>query len=331
MLSTRVFKSSSAAANYYSHGDYYGSERQGCWFGLGAKDFNLSGEFNAKDNQSFIGLLEGKMPNGQKLFRKTNGKEEHCPGVDLTFSAPKSFSIEMLIYATEEKKQNLELALKTAVNNTLKYIEENNYVKIRKGHNGVIKEPINKLTFANFMHTTNRNVEPQAHIHCLLANAAKCDDGKFRSIAFDDILKNNKFFDQVFRNELAMETKKLGYEITPTILSDGSSSFELSKIHPKLIDAFSTRRKEIEELCKFYNVTTKEGRDKIVINSRKSKSISLQENITKAWHELEHKVNQEIIKEEATNEKVVETSSSHSQNLLNLKELVQLCIEDITQ
>ncbi len=113
MLSTRVFKSSSAAANYYSHGDYYGSEAQGYWFGEGAKDdFNLSGKFKAKDNQSFIDLLEGKMPNGQKLARKINGKEEHCTGVDLTFSAPKSFSIEMLIYANNENKQNLESALK---------------------------------------------------------------------------------------------------------------------------------------------------------------------------------------------------------------------------
>lgn len=331
MLSTRVFKSSSAATNYYSHGDYYGGEGQGYWFGSGAKDFNLSGEFNAKDNQGFIDLLEGKMPNGQKLSRKIDGKEEHCPGVDLTFSAPKSFSIEMLVYADENKKQNLETALRNAVNNTLKYIEENNYIVARKGHNGVIKEPINKLTFANFMHTTNRNVEPQAHIHCLLANAAKCDDGKFRSIAFDEVLKNNKFFGQVFRNELAIETQKLGYKITPTILSDGSSSFELNKIHPKLIDAFSTRRKEIEELCKLYNVTTKEGRDKIVINSRKSKSTNLQEDITKAWHELEQKVQQEIIQENQINKGYDQSSDPSINEKLNLSDLVKLCIEDVTQ
>lgn len=328
MLSTRVFKSSSAAANYYSHGDYYGSEGQGYWFGEGAKDFNLTGQFNAKDNQAFIDLLEGKMPNGQKLSRKIKSKEEHCPGVDLTFSAPKSFSIEMLIYADNDKKQAMEVALKNAVNNTLKYIEENNYVVARKGHNGIIKEPINKLVFANFMHTTNRNVEPQAHIHCLLANTAKCDDGKFRSISFDEVIKNNKFFGQVFRNELAIETKKLGYDIIPTTLSDGSSSFELSNINPKLIEAFSTRRKEIEELCKLYNVTTKGGRDKIVINSRKSKSINFQEDITKAWHELEQKVSQEIEKVEIPSDK---TALNYSFNSLNLADLVRLCIEDVTQ
>ncbi len=217
------------------------------------------------------------------------------------------------------------------MNNTLKYIEENNYVKFRKGHNSVIKEPVNKLTFACFLHSTNRNVEPQAHIHCLLANAAKCDDGKYRSIAFEEVLKNNKFFGQIFRNELAIETKKLGYDITPTILSDGSSSFELSHVHPKIIDAFSTRRKEIEELCKFYNVTTKEGRDKIVINSRKSKSISLQEDITKAWHKLEKKVIQEITQENQLSKGCEQSSDPSINEKLDLKDLVKLCIEDVTQ
>ncbi len=237
----------------------------------------------------------------------------------------------MLVYAQSQEKQSMEIALKTAVNNTLKYIEEKEYVVARKGHNGVIKEPINKLTFATFMHTTNRNVEPQAHVHCLLVNAAKCDDGKFRSIAFDEILRNNKFFGQIFRNELALETKKLGFEITPTILSDGSSSFELSKIDNKLIEAFSTRRKEIEELCKLYNVTTKSGRDNIVINSRKSKSLSPQEDIVKAWRNLEQKVQQEITQEKLLNEKIEDNTHHHSSRNFNLEDLVKLCVEDITQ
>jgi conjugative relaxase-like TrwC/TraI family protein len=70
MLSTRVFKSSGAANQYYSHGDYYGSEGKGIWFGEGTKDLGLSGDFNAKENKAFIDLLEGKMPNGQVLSRK---------------------------------------------------------------------------------------------------------------------------------------------------------------------------------------------------------------------------------------------------------------------
>lgn len=211
MLSTKVFSSGDSASKYYAHGDYYGSEAQGNWFGLGTESLKVSGSFNAKTDQAFSNILHGILPNGQILGRKTKDGLEHCPGVDLTFSAPKSFSIQMLVFANNEERIAMEEALNKAVNLTLKYIEEKGYAVARKGKDGHTKEKINKLTFATFSHTTNRNLEPQAHIHCFLANVAKCNDDKFRSLDFKDIINNNKFLGQVFRNELALETKKLGY------------------------------------------------------------------------------------------------------------------------
>ena len=341
MLSTRAFSSSGAAGKYYAHADYYGSEAKGIWAGDGAQELGLTEEFNAKANPAFNNMLKGILPNGQMLGKKTKDKLEHNPGVDLTFSVPKSFSIQMLVLSTKEERQAMEAALTKAVNTTLKYIEEKAYAVARKGAGGHIKEKIHKLTFATFLHTTNRNLEPQAHVHCFLANSAKCEDGKFRSLAFENILKNNKFLGQVFRNELALETKKIGYDITPTVLSDGSSAFELSKIDNKLIQAFSTRRQEIEELCKLYGVKTKEGRDNIVINSRKSKRLASQEELKNAWSSLEQKVNQEI----ADHQTPVPSSSLFKQAWefltnklsykpkaaeLNLRDLATLCVEDVT-
>ncbi len=297
MLSSRIFSSSDAATNYYAQGDYYGEESQGKWFGFGAEELNLEGNFSAKTSKQFSDLLKGIMPNGQILSKKTKDGPVHCPGIDLTFSAPKSFSIQMLVLANVDERKKMEEALTKSVENTLRYIENNGYIIARKGHNGEIKEPITKLIFSSFMHTTNRNLEPQAHVHCLLANGAKCEDGKFRSISFDKLLKNQKFFGQIFRNELAIETKKLGFEITPIILSDGSSGFELCKIDQKLIDGFSTRRHEIEELFKLYDVKTKQDREKIVINSRKSKKHVTEQKLTEAWKSLEQKIAQEIEQE----------------------------------
>jgi conjugative relaxase-like TrwC/TraI family protein len=346
MLSTKVFSSSDSASKYYSHGDYYGSEAQGNWFGLGAESLNVSGEFNAKTDQAFSNILNGILPNGQTLGRKTKDGLEHCPGVDLTFSAPKSFSIQMLVFASSEERSAMEGALTKAVNSTLKYIEEKGYAVARKGKDGQVREQINKLTFATFLHTTNRNLEPQAHVHCFLANVAKCSDGKFRSLDFKDIINNNKFFGQVFRNELALETKKLGYDITPTILSDGSSGFELNKIDSKLIDAFSTRRKEIEALCKLYDVKTKEGRDNIVINSRKSKRLASQDELSSAWKTLEQKTSNEITNQNVNNQQQnndnlfkqawgfliskLNSKLSAPYKELTLEELAILCVEDAT-
>lgn len=198
MLSTRAFSSSGAASKYYSQADYYGAEAKGFWVGEGAKDLGLSGEFNAKTDSQFNNLLKGILPNGQILGKKTKDGMLHNPGVDLTFSVPKSFSIQMLVLSNEAEKLAMEAALRNAVNTTLNYIEEKGYAIARKGSGGSIKEQIHKLNFATFLHTNNRNLEPQVHVHCFLANVAKCEDGKFRSLAFDKILENNKFLGQVF-------------------------------------------------------------------------------------------------------------------------------------
>jgi conjugative relaxase-like TrwC/TraI family protein len=293
VLSIKPFSSAKAATTYYSHGDYYGAEGMGIWFGEGAKELGLHGEFNAKSDQAFKNTLRGILPDGQILGRKTKDGIEHRPGVDLTFSCPKSFSIQMLLYADKEERAVLEEAMMTAVTQTLSFIEKQGYVMARA--NGAT-EKLNKLTFATFSHTTNRNLEPQAHVHCFLANVAKCEDGKFRSITYDKVFENVKFLGGIFRNELAVELKKLGYKIETKFLSDGNRSFELSDIHPKLIEAFSTRRKEILELCKLYGVTTKEGRDRIVINSRKAKKSVKLEDLVNTWKKVESNVMKEVEK-----------------------------------
>lgn len=289
MLSTKVFSSSTNARNYYSHADYYGAEAKGIWFGKGTEDLNLKTDkpFDAKEDTSFKEILDGIMPNGQQLGNKDIGGDiTHRPGADLTFSCPKSLSIQMHIFADKEEKAALQQARMNALKSTLSYIEQSGLIYTRKGKGGSIKEPIHKLTFALFEHTTNRKLEPQDHVHCFLANAIKRKDGKFGSITLDDLFQNTKFIGQIFRNEFALEVQKLGYEIRTTMLKDGSSSFELKDISQNLIDAFSTRRKEIEELCKKYNVTTKEGRDRIVINSREAKQTVPEHKLKEAWHQV---------------------------------------------
>jgi conjugative relaxase-like TrwC/TraI family protein len=345
MLSTKPFRSSSSAQKYYSHADYYGAEAQGEWYGKGAEELDLSGNFNAKDNKSFEDILNGKLPNGIQLGNKINGDINHRPGIDLTFSSPKSFSVQLLIFADKEEKKALETARINAVHNTLKYIENSGLVYTRLGYKGIEKEDVNKLVFALFPHTTNRNLEPQDHVHCLLANVAKCNDGQFRSIVWDKIFENNKFIGQIFRNELALQVKKLGYEIETRILPDGSSSFELKNISQKLIDAFSTRRKEIETLCKQLGIVTKEGRDKVVINSRKAKQSISKEELIKAWQEVVKSVELEkdksdIIKKPLTVLDALSKlkdfiSTSLTNNIdptikLSSDDIAMLCLDDVS-
>lgn len=347
MLSTKVFSSSSHAQKYYSHADYYGSEVEGIWFGSGTKDLNVSGNFIVKDCQKFKDILDGKMPNGKILGNVgTNGEVIHRPGIDLTFSSPKSFSIQMHVIANGKEKAKLEDARMRALQATLSYIEKSGIIYTRKGAQGKIREPVRKLTYALFVHTTNRKLEPQDHVHCFLANATKCNDGKYRTIAWDNLMKSRegfpnmiKYFGQIYRNELLREVEKLGYKTDVIRLSDGSTSFELQNIPQKLIDTFSTRRKELVELFKYYGVKTKEGKDSIVINSRQAKQSVSEAKLKEMWHDLlENTLKKSRLKNLIANktkaflEKTIFQSNFKDQgtNELTKEMLVSLALSNVT-
>lgn len=334
MLSVKSFGVADAASTYYSHGDYYGREGEGVWYGQGSIELKLEGSFNAAEDNNFKNILSGKLPNGQVLGRKAAKGIEHHPGIDLTFSAPKSFSIEMLV---NSKGERLAAALQNATQNTLDYIESKGYFTTRKGKNGVVQENVHKLVYSMFTHTTNRNLEPQAHTHCFVANVASCSDGKYRSLNFSAVLQkhNNqtKYIGQVFRNELAFEVKKLGYQIVPVTLPDGGKSFELAHIPKEMIKAFSTRRQEIEAICAELGIVTKEGRDKVVINSRKAKQMVAKEALEATWQQIKDNVIKElgISHREAGMQGGVNSSilgKSPEDNELSARDLALLCIVD---
>src|SRR5438132_575934 len=98
MLSARLLTSSSKALDYYAPDNYY-TEHEGFetseWFGLGAAALQLEGHV---EKESLRDVLNGNIA-GQELGRWITDEEagervkDHRPGIDFTFSAPKSFSI----------------------------------------------------------------------------------------------------------------------------------------------------------------------------------------------------------------------------------------------
>ncbi|HHR6174652.1 TPA: MobF family relaxase, partial [Providencia alcalifaciens] len=104
-----------SAANYYTHEDnyYFLGNLEARWMGEGAKSLGLTGEVS-KDQLGEI--LEGRLPNGQSLERRENGKNVHREGHDLTFSAPKSVSVLGLVLGDkrmiEAHNHAVEVALK---------------------------------------------------------------------------------------------------------------------------------------------------------------------------------------------------------------------------
>ena len=62
--------------------------------------------------QQFQSILEGYLPNGDRLGKRTLAGIEHRPGMDLTFSSPKSVSIEMLVNSTKAEKREVFFLLR---------------------------------------------------------------------------------------------------------------------------------------------------------------------------------------------------------------------------
>ena len=171
----------------------------------------------------------------------------HRPGRDLTFSAPKSVSLVALL----GDDAAVAGAHDKAVKRTLAWLEETTIQTRMKdpdtGRLGFAGGQ--KMVAATFRHDTSRNLDPQLHTHAVIANMVLGKDGgtprsgKWRTMANESLYRRQKLIGMVYRSELAQELQALGYAIEKTH-ADGR--FEIAGVSRGVIDAFSTRRAEIE-------------------------------------------------------------------------------------
>ncbi|WP_336151779.1 MobF family relaxase [Acinetobacter ursingii] len=248
MISHSIITRSSAGSNslghidsYYkdSKDDYYSKENQPSqWQGKLAHELGLSGEVK---KEQFIDLMSGKDPRdytNQLRQDKFNKKDANTRlAIDLTFSAPKSVSIESLVNANIDVMKAHELAVKK----TLEKIEE--FAETRKKTKGVTQiERTGKLAIGTFRHETNRNQDPHLHTHAVIINMTKRADGEYRALHNDSIVKNTKEYTKIYQAYLAKELKAQGFKLR--ITKDG---FELAHINDNQIQAFSSRSKEVTD------------------------------------------------------------------------------------
>ncbi|MDE0035825.1 MAG: AAA family ATPase [Deltaproteobacteria bacterium] len=94
-----------------------------------------------------------------------------------------------------------------------------------------------------FRHDTSRNLDPQLHTHAVIANMAQGRDGKWRTMVDDGLYSGKMVIGAIYRADLAEGLRELGYGIEKTH-ADGR--FEIAGVSREVIEAFSTRRAEIE-------------------------------------------------------------------------------------
>lgn len=261
MLSIEPLKSAAKVRDYYQKDNYYvtgGETHQGQWFGEGAARLNLVGDVEL---DTFEAVLNGHLSADISLERTD---ENHRPGYDLTFSAPKSVSILAVLLNAPE----ILNAHRLAVQGILDFIEKN-YVATRvtdKGQKTI--EKTGNLVIAVFEHTDSRALDPNLHSHSVIANATQREDGSWRTIDSYEIFHDKIMLGMRYRAILAQELMKLGYEIVQT--SD-KGTFELKDFPPELIKKFSKRRAQIEAYMAEHGLSGAEGAKIANLNTRSHK------------------------------------------------------------
>ena len=233
-------------ANYYERDGYYAKDSAehrelSAWAGRGAEALGLEG---AVDPDVFRAVLEGEVPDGsgRRLGRRIRGGEiHHRPGRDLTFSAPKSVSLVALIGGDAR----IVDAHDRAVAGALEWFERNGAeTRMRDPATGrMVRAGGQKAVISTFRHDTSRNLDPALHTHSVIANMLLGADGKWRTMANERLYASKMLLGALYRSELAGELARLGYRIEKTH-ADGR--FEIGGVSREVVEAFSTRRAEIE-------------------------------------------------------------------------------------
>lgn len=227
------------AASYYNDAadDYYAKEGEAAvWQGKGADMLGLHG---AVDRERFKELLDGRISKDIRVSRKSRHKDSpERIGLDLTFSAPKSVSIQALIGRDPAIIQAHDRAVAAAV-----AAAEQRALVRKKVKGKTVIETTGNLIVAKFRHETSRELDPQLHTHAVVMNLTLRSDGEWRSLKNDDIVKSLAYLDAVYRSELAVELQRLGYQLR----QERDGKWELAHISREQLMEFSQRSQQIEE------------------------------------------------------------------------------------
>ena len=278
--------SSATAVSYYEKDGYYAKNdpehrKASFWHGAAARDLGLRGHVVPS---RFESVLSGRVPKTDiRLGRIVEGEHQHRPGWDITCSAPKSVSIEALVVGDTRVIR----AHDEAVRATLDWIEAD-LLETRGWDPSTRRRPRVKadgMAVAGFRHLTSRDLDPQLHTHCIVANMTRNREGAWRSIEPTLLRRNERLIGAHYRNELAARLTALGFVITSRMVGD-VPGFELAGYDQAFLDAFSGRRREILKYLDEHGLPhTKEALQKATLHTRRRKVDAGLDELVPQWRE----------------------------------------------
>jgi conjugative relaxase-like TrwC/TraI family protein len=273
------------AQRHLEHSDYYDEHRrvQGEWHGQGAELLGLCGEVT---REQFEAVREGLHPGTGEFLRPrhsadridANGSEQSKGRslYDLTFSAPKSVSIQALVGGDERLIAAHDRAVREALT------EAENYAAARVRLNGANEDRATaNWIVAAYRHDTSRELDPQLHTHAVTANLTYDGvEGRWKALQASGLYERRAYLTEVYRNALAREVYGLGYEIEPRRDSKGRDhGFEIHGVTDELLEKYSVRSAQRDAAIERFRVEhgRKPTNNEVAVLVRESRADKLAE------------------------------------------------------
>src|ERR1700722_12667541 len=249
MLAIRAMTSgkSYAQPHYY---DQHGTV-QGEWHGRGAELLGLQGKVTP---EQFEAIREGLHPETDEFLRPRHNADRLATNgevlsrarslYDLTFSAPKSVSVQALVGGDDRLLEAHRHAVNMASH------EAERYASVGVRRNGVRHDRrTGNLVVAAYMHDSSRLLDPHLHTHAVAANLSYDGvEGRWKALSALAIYERCAYITEVYRNELAREVRGLGYEIeSQRNVKEVDHGFEIKGISKDVLERYSQRSEQRDE------------------------------------------------------------------------------------
>ena len=203
------------------------------WQGLLAHKLGYDGSINqfAYDLAS-----DGKDSYGRQLRKyQKNSRPAIC---DVTLNAPKSLSVEALVYSNPVAVAAHDFGVESAIAFT-----EQHLLFSQVKHQGKVERVhTSKALIGSFRQRDNREGEPHLHTHNVIFNVGWVE-GKWRSLANEQIYLGKLTIGAIYQNDTAYHLHQAGYKT----YWDANGQFELVGNPKRLLEqTFAQRTEKIE-------------------------------------------------------------------------------------
>lgn len=232
---------------------YYTAEGNppGRWIGSGATALGLETGVAASKAEVRSLVNQQRDPKSGRLLGDAHSIIERADdrtvsAWDLTLTLPKSVSL-MWAFGDDRTRHAIERCMREATDMAVSYLEDG-IVQTRAGAGGVASMRCDGIVGLVFDHCDNRNGDPHLHRHLIVSNRVRrTADGEWTAIdgrlLYSRCVETSDYFDDIMRDLL---TRDLGVAWRRKPSRTHAATYEVDGIDDALIDAFSSRDREIE-------------------------------------------------------------------------------------